>query len=449
MAVQIKTLVCPQCGSGRCTKVAGTPNLFACGACGTEFVLSDSNAPKEMRVIHSMDEGQFEKLKNAKYLALGLAAVVVLAMVAPLLWSLFRSAIPSAPDHGQLQASTVYESAAGQFSVVRVLEKSDGRDDHYQLLINSLESGKKLAEPVALSYQRTTLSQEPLLAHFSDGSVMLIMNGQKLFRLDMGTSQFISLDDELVNRHAQQLGTGVSRIELASGDKPDALIVTNNAGERFYVYWLTRQILPLARLYDDFRQRPFASYSQTQQGYAFAALDGIGDLSGAASSPSLLVRYTQKVRAGEYLKLPELSMQSSQEELVKLLPADYQSITPDWVATLRPLQESGVTQLSLVEPVQKRFRGVVLAQNAQRVLLVFNTTPVTDQGRVLQLLDAGSGKVVWSRTLEQLPQISGTGGSLSADGLPSGFYLRSDSRTPALLIDNQGQILHDFSPKRS
>ena len=142
-------------------------------------------------------------------------------------------------------------------------------------------------------------------------------------------------------------------------------------------------------------------------------------------------------------------MQSSQEELVKLLPADYQSITPDWVATLRPLQESGVTQLSLVEPVQKRFRGVVLAQNAQRVLLVFNTTPVTDQGRVLQLLDAGSGKVVWSRTLEQLPQITGTGGSLSADGLPSGFYLRSDSRTPALLIDNQGQILHDFSPKRS
>ena len=55
MAVQIKTLVCPQCGSGRCTKVAGTPNLFACGACGTEFVLSDSNAPKEMRVIHSME----------------------------------------------------------------------------------------------------------------------------------------------------------------------------------------------------------------------------------------------------------------------------------------------------------------------------------------------------------------------------------------------------------
>ena len=449
MAVQIKTLVCPQCGSGRCTKVAGTPNLFACGACGTEFVLSDSNAPKEMRVIHSMDEGQFEKLKNAKYLALGIAALVVLTMLVPLIWSLLRGLLPVPPDHGQLQASTVYESAAGQFNVVRVMERSDGRDDHYQLLINSLESGNKLAEPVALSYQRTTLSQNPVLAHFSDGSVMLIMNAQKLLRLDTGTSQFISLDDELVNRHAKQLGTGVSRIELASSDKPDALIVTSNTGERYYVYWLTRQILPLAQFYDDFRQRSFASYSQTRQDYAFAALDGIGDLSGAASSPSLLVRYTQKVREGEYLKQPELSMQSSKEELVKLLPADYQSITPDWVATLKPLQESGVTQLSLVEPVEKRFRGVVLARNAQRVLIVFNTTPVTDQGRVLQLLDASSGKVVWSRTLEQLPQITGSGSNLSADGLPSGFYLRSDSRTPALLISNEGQLLHDFSPKRN
>ena len=449
MSVQIKTLVCPQCGSGRCSKVAGTPNLFACSSCGAEFVLSDSNAPKEMRVIHSMDEGQFEKLKNVKYLALGIATAVVLAVAAPLIWSLLRTTVPALPDHGQLQASTVYETGSGQFNVVRVMEKADGRNDLYQILNNNLESGKRLAEPQSLSYLRTTLSQNPQLAHFSDGSVMLIMNAQKLLRLDTSTSQFISLDDELVNRHAKQLGTGVSRIELASSDKPDALIVTSNTGERYYVYWLTRQILPLAQFYDDVRQRPFASYEQTRQGYAFAELDGIGDLSSAASSPSLLVRYTQKVRAGEYLKLPEPSMQSSKEELVKLIPADYQSITPDWVATLRPLQESGVTQLSLVEPVQKRFRGVVLAHNAQRVLIVFNTTPVTDQGRVLQLLDAANGKVVWSRTLDQLPQITGSGSNLSADGLPSGFYLRSDSKTPALLIGNEGQLLHDFSPRRN
>ena len=73
------------------------------------------------------------------------------------------------------------------------------------------------------------------------------MNAQKLFRLDQSSARFMPLDDELVNRHASQLGTGISSIELAGSDKPDALIVTSNRGERFYVYWLTQQILPLAR----------------------------------------------------------------------------------------------------------------------------------------------------------------------------------------------------------
>lgn len=80
------------------------------------------------------------------------------------------------------------------------------------------------------------------------------------------------------------------------------------------------------------------------------------------------------------------------------------------------------------------------------MLIVSNTIPVTDQGRVLELLDAASGKTVWSRTLEQLPQITGSGAQLSADALPAAFYLRSTPAAPALLIDNNGDILHDFNP---
>lgn len=75
-----------------------------------------------------------------------------------------------------------------------------------------------------------------------------------------------------------------------------------------------------------------------------------------------------------------------------------------------------------------------------------NTTPVTDQGRVLELRDAASGKAVWQRTLEQLPQITDSGAQLSADALPGAFYLRSTPAVPALLIDNNGDILHDFTP---
>lgn len=448
MSIQIKSLACPQCGAGQCAKVDGTPNLYACKNCGAEFVLSDNNAPKEMRVIHSMDAGQFDSLKNLKYIALAIAGAVLLAVVLPIIWNAIARFNPAPPDHGRLQASTVYEAPAGQFNVVRVMEKDDGRNDLFQILVNSLDSGKRQGEPQQMSYLRTTLSQDPQLAHFSDGRVYLILNAQKLLRLDPESAQFVSIDTELINRHTLQLGTGVSKIELAGDDKPDAFIVTNNGGERYYVFWLSRQILPLAALFLDFHKRPFASYTETQKHFDFAELTGASVSTANAGSPSMLVSYAQKVRKGEYQKLPALSLMASGEDVVKLLLEDYLPLGNDWVVGKKELQESGVTQLALVSPVERRYRGTVLAQNAQRVLIVFNTTPVTDQGRVLQLLDMDSGKPVWSRNIEQLPQITRGGSYLSADALASGFYLRSDGMTPALLIGNTGEVLHDFSPRR-
>lgn len=179
MSIQIKSLACPQCGAGQCAKVDGTPNLYACKNCGAEFVLSDNNAPKEMRVIHSMDAGQFDSLKNLKYIALAIVGAAFLVLVLPMIWSAIARFKPTQPDLGRLQASTVYEAPAGQFNVVRVMEKDDGRNDLFQILVNSLDSGKKQGEPQQLSYLRTTLSQDPQLAHFSDGRVYLIMNAQK------------------------------------------------------------------------------------------------------------------------------------------------------------------------------------------------------------------------------------------------------------------------------
>ena len=82
------------------------------------------------------------------------------------------------------------------------------------------------------------------------------------------------------------------------------------------------------------------------------------------------------------------------------------------------------------------------------MLLAYNATPVTEQGRILQLIDKETHAVVWSRTVEQLPQITRNGTYLNADPLPSGFYVTSDSSTPSLLIDNNGNIVHDFRPSK-
>ena len=67
---------------------------------------------------------------------------------------------------------------------------------------------------------------------------------------------------------------------------------------------------------------------------------------------------------------------------------------------------------------------------------------------LLQLLDTADGHVVWTRTVDQLPQITRRGTYLAADAMSTGFYISSDSSTPSLLIDNEGNIVHDFSPRK-
>ena len=442
MSVQIKTLVCPQCGSGRCNKLPGSPNLYACASCGAEFVLSDSNAPKEVRVVHSMDPGQFDSLKRFKYIGALVIGLLVLAMVMPQLLRLFETAKPMPVKTGRLVASTLYQTGAKQYNVVRVMESGDDRNDAYQILVNQLDSGKKLAEPQRLEYQRNTMSQQPKLAHFSDGNVYLVMNAQRFMRLDAGSAQFVDLNDQLINRYPKQLSMGIAKIELPNAEYKDALVITSNSGERFYVYWLTGEINAYGDNYQNFRNQPFDSYTQSVKRYAFT--DNML-LSADTSFPTLLVSYQQKIKPDSYQNSPTITLMASDTPLTTLPGTQFKAVTPQWQVDLQELHKIGVDQLQAVAPVENRFRGEILAQNTSRVLIVFNTTPVTDQGRVLQLLDVADGHVVWSRTVEQLPQITRRGTYLAADALASGFYIRSDSSTPSLLIDNEGVIVHDFS----
>jgi len=446
MSVQIKHLVCPRCGSGSSQPVPGTPNLRLCSACGSEFVLSDSNAPRQVNVTHRIDEEQFNRLKHLRKVGLAMVVAVLLAVALPLLWPLLRDALPTPPDHGQLQASTVYAADNGATAQVLVQQKAQDRTDHYRISIRQLGNDRALAEPLLLSYPRTTLSQPPRFAHFSDGSIVLVMNGTQLFGLQQDSGRFTRLDDTLVNRHPAQLGAGVSRIEPGTAQQPDSLAVTSNAGERFVVFWLSGQIVPLAQLQADFQQHTTQLPAVARPQFAFARVEGGGDSLQAASSPGLLLRYTQRVGKGSYHLLPSLAVRRHDDPTVMAAAQDFVALAGGWVSGRERIQQAGLEGLQLIAPVQLRYRGAVLAANAQRVLIVFNTTPVTDQGRVLELLDATSGKAVWSRTLEQLPQITGSGAQLSADALPAAFYLRSTPAAPALLIDNNGEILHDFNP---
>ncbi|MGE8318075.1 MAG: hypothetical protein ACN6O3_04960 [Comamonas sp.] len=443
MAIYIQRILCPQCGASRCRKVADSPNLYACSSCGAEFVLSDSNAPKELRVVHSLEPGQFAKLGQLKWaLAVG-AGLLMLLVLLPFVRELLREHAPAAPNPGRLQASTLYHSGGGKIEVLQVLEAGDARSDVYQIVASDLDTGKPLAEPQQIGFQRNTQSRSPKLRHFPDGGIYLILNGQKLLRFDPASHRFASLDEELVNRHPGQLGVGVAQIEFPPRDRPGMFIVTSNSGERYHVHWPTREILLQSEAYQRFHGRPWASYTETRPRVGFAELHADKH---RGTYPWLLVRYEQKVRPGEFEYLPPLNLYSTEDSAVRSAPQRYELLTPEWAYRRDSLQEAGVTGLAAVPPVQKRFRADVLAANAQRVLIAYNPTPVTDQGRVLQLLDAQTLQPVWSRPVEELPQITRNGTYVAADALPMGFYITSDDATPSLLLSNGGTVLHDFRP---
>lgn len=451
MSIQIKGLVCPQCGATGSSRVTGTPNLYACGNCQAEFVLSDSNAPKSVHVVHSMAHEQFEKLRKFKVavavaLAMGAALFMVL-LLTPFLLDRFKKAGPPPEQPGRLEASTVYVPEGGKTGYVRVLETGDDRSDRYRIVITDLASGKSLAEPQTIDFQRNTGSRRPAIKHFSDGGIYLILNAQRLMRLEPAGPRFVDMNEALINRYPQQLGVGIAKLEFAISAYPDMLKVITNSGESYNVYWVTGEILREGESHNDLRKRPYASYTATVKRIAVAAATSDRDRA-SINDPGLLISYEQKVRPGEYTNRPYLELLDAGNPGPGSTPERYAAVTPEWMVNVSRLKEIGVVNLALLPPGQKRFHADVLAENATRVLIAYNATPVTEQGRILQLIDRQTDAVVWSRSVDQLPQITRNGTYMNADPLPSGFYVTSDSSTPSVLIDNNGNIVHDFRPSK-
>ena len=102
--------------------------------------------------------------------------------------------------------------------------------------------------------------------------------------------------------------------------------------------------------------------------------------------------------------------------------------------------------MQVLQPKSLRFHAEVMGESPTRVLLAYNPTPLRNEGRVIQLLDKSNNQVAWSRTVDQLPQLGQREGGVYVTGqvVPGGFLLFNDMREPALLLDDNGQILQDF-----
>ena len=345
---------------------------------------------------------------------------------------------PLEPPRGRAEASALYE-AAGKFSRVDVYSQRDeAQQDVFLVAVTDMHSGALLAEPQSWRIDRQ--HNRAYLRNFSDGQLYLQLEKQRVLRFDPGANGFVDLTPELIARHPDQLGGGIAEIEFSHRDRPDSFKITTADGTVYYAYWLAGQLLPDATISASDRQRA-AQASGVSEHWGYAELSG----SSSDNRRYLLLRYWQRADPGQPQYLGYFSLYRQDSTDIQRFPRHYLQMTEDlWVAGYA--RDRGLERLQVIAPATPRFHAQVLAQNPSHLLLVYSPTPASGTGRVVQLLDKHSQQVVWSREVAQVPLMaSDRGGTyLTAQGLPSGFFVQSSSLEPGFLMDNQGNVLHAF-----
>ncbi|MGE8318074.1 MAG: hypothetical protein ACN6O3_04955 [Comamonas sp.] len=443
MTTPIQNLHCPRCGAARCQPVRGRRDGYACASCGAQFRFSDdSGSGAQLRMVHGADAIQAGGLRGFKWVFVALAAVLAVGVAMALLVPRHRPAAPAvARDAGQLQTAALVENS-GKISYVRVMELREAEQAVFQVLVTELQTGKRLSEPQRFAFPRAGGSRRPELRQFSDGQLYLVLNERQLLRFDPGAQQFVDLSARLAERFPQQLGAGVAKLQFAYQDRPDALEVTSSEGGKFYVHWLTDQIVADRDAGTAYREA-VAGYRHERSHYRFAPTSPkTGD-----ATPYLLVRYWMKAEPGRMQYLGYFDLYPAGHDKDERSRWKDPEVGSGWAVRPYVVSDYGLLRLEAVPPATKRFHAQVLAENATRLLLAYSPTPVQEEGRVLQLLDKASHQVVWSRTAEQIPQLGTRGGGsyAIASALPSGFFISQHAMQPALLIDNDGNTVHDFT----
>ena len=440
MAIQIQKIFCPQCGANRCSPVAGTPNLYACQSCGTEFVISDSNARKNVNVVHSADSAQWDRVKKLKWLFLAVLAMLAIALVLP---SLLHTKKPTPAvqerERGRLEVSTVVDNG-GKISVVKLFQDRSSEKANYRVEVTDMQSGKRLSEPQRFSFARAEHFDEGEFKQFSDSNLYLMLQNRQFMRFDTGAQQFVDLTTQLPERFAAELSVGISDMKFAYHEYPDALEVTTRDGKKYYVFWLIGKIAPKEG-FGAIYKKAVANYQQSSKFYRFAPVE-----SRILDKPYLLIQYWKKTQPGQMLQLGYFDLAPADNDQVQNKHLNYINVGSGYF--VKPyVVTDGLIKIEALESSTIRFKAEIVAQNDKRLLLAYYSTPMGEDGRVLQLMDKSDNRVIWSRTADQLPQLSKSdrGAYTRASAVASGFYFTRGAAEPAFFMDNDGSLVHDFT----
>ena len=183
----------------------------------------------------------------------------------------------------------------------------------------------------------------------------------------------------------------------------------------------------------------------------------LAELSGApvqqGKAPVMAVlAYQQKGGPGGLEYHPQLQLQfmppvmeQVAPELVKKQTQSFRFEKMLWAISRLELSRFGIEDFSAVEPRMPRYNGRVLARNSERMLIAYELDNNQLNVKILELINTRTAMSVWNQAVSNIKPLAGNDNALSAQPYAGGFYLRSDNERPAMVMDNEGKLVHDFS----
>ncbi|MCD2165097.1 hypothetical protein [Comamonas koreensis] len=342
---------------------------------------------------------------------------------------------------GRSEATTLIERN-GQRLLVQLYESREQDDVVYRAVLRDAATGASLGEPQRMAMPWAGTSGRAELQFFSDGQLYLFLRERGFWRLDLASLRFVDLQPQLSARFAAQLGEGIVGVAPKGRDRPDSLEVTSRSGSKYLVYWLLGQIWPAAD--------SSSLYEKAQSGYrqeiAFYRYESLPHPTGEENR-AVLVQSWWRHEPGQPAYFDYYDLQPSDSREVQSSPRSYVPIGDGFFTRPYAIKDRGLLRIKVVQPAVPRFHAEVMAESTRRLLLAYNPTPLRQEGRVIQLLDKASQQLVWSRTIDQLPQLGKREGGMYVTGqaVSAGFLLLNDMRQPALLIGEDGELLQDFT----
>ncbi len=439
---------CPRCGAAHC-RSAGVPHAFACLQCGAQFRLEQLQGQAYPGMPASADAASGARLRrHLPWVAVLLAMLVSIPWWLPRLQPGLRLSLPAAWQAkapplalGRSEATTLIERN-GQRLLVQLYENREHDDVVYRTVVRDAATGTSLGEPQRTAMPWAGSSGSAELQFFSDGQLYLFLKDRGFWRFDPGTLRFVDLQSQLSARFAAQLGEGIVGVAPKGRDRPDSLEVTSRNGSKYLVYWLLGQIWPAADS-SSLYEKAQAGYRQETTFYRYESLPRpTGE-----ENRAVLVQSWWRHEPGQPLYFGYFDLQPGDSREVQTSLRSYVPIGDGYFTPRYATEDRGLLRIKVVQPAVPRFHADVMAENARRLLLAYNPSPVRQEGRVIQLLDKASQQVVWSRTIDQLPQLGKREGGAYVTGqaVSGGFLLLNDMRQPALLIGEDGAVLQDFS----